>query len=280
MVRVPRTLTVVGGLAAASAATHLVRAGFEGRIDDLADRVLAEGLAAPAEPVTDGDLERLPEPVRRWLRYSGIIGRPIPATVRLRQAGELRIGGGGWIPFTAEEYYSTAPPAFVWKARIRMAPGVQVVGTDSYVDGRGRLEMRLLGVAPVATDSGTAVDEADLLRFLNEIMWFPAGALLPEISWEAVDDDSARATMTYAGASGSAVFSFDRDGRLTTMVADRYDRESAAVVPWSTPIGSYGEFDGFRVPTSGEAVYARPDGDHSYIRLRITDVGYDVPRRY
>ena len=86
--------------------------------------------------------------------------------------------------------------------------------------------------------------------------------------------------MTYGGASGSAVFSFAADGRLTTMVADRYDRESDAVVPWSTPVQSYGEFAGIRVPTSGEAVYARPDGDYSYIRLRVTEVEYDVPRRY
>ena len=280
MNRFPKALTVVGGLAAASAATQLVRAGFESRIDDLADRVLAEGLAAPADRVTERDLDGLPEAVRRWLRFSGVAGRPVLATVRLRQMGELRVGGGGWVPFAAEGYYSTAPPAFVWKARIRMGRGVQVVGTDSYVDGRGRLEMRLLGVAPVATDSGTAVDEADLLRFLNEIMWFPAGALIPEISWEPIDEESARATMTHGGASGSAVFSFDADGRLTTMVADRYDRESAAVVPWSTPVQSYGEFGGVRVPTSGEAVYARPGGDYSYIRLRVTEVEYDVPRRY
>ena len=274
------TLAVLGGVAAAATAMRLGRAGFERRIDADADWVLVSGLSAAPQPVREGDLDGLPEPVRRWLRRSGVVGRPIPATVRLRQTGELRVGGGGWVPFTAEQYYSTSPPAFVWKARIRMAPGIEVVGTDSYVDGRGRLEMRLLGVVPVATDSGTAVDEADLLRFLNEIMWFPAGALIPEISWESVDEESARATITHRGVSGTATFSFDADGRLTTMVADRYDRESGAVVPWSTPVQSYGEFAGVRIPASGEAVYARPGGDYSYIRLRITEVEYDVPRRY
>ena len=274
------TVAVLGGVAAAATAMRLGRAGFERRIDDDADWVFVSGLSAPADPVRERDLDRLPEPVRRWLRWSGVVGRPIPATVRLRQAGDLRIGGGGWVPFTAEEYYSTSPPAFVWKARIRMAPGVEVVGTDSYVDGRGRLEMRLLGVAPVARDSGPAVDEADLLRFLNEIMWIPAAALLPEITWEPVDDGSARATITNRGVSGTATFFFDVEGPLTTMVADRYDRETGAVVPWSTPVRSYGELAGVRVPTSGEAVYARPGGDHSYIRLRVTDIEYDVPRRY
>ena len=45
-------------------------------------------------------------------------------------------------------------------------------------------------------------------------------------------------------------------------------------------VQSYGEFAGVRIPASGEAVYARPGGDYSYIRLRITEVEYDVPRRY
>ncbi|MCA1781607.1 MAG: hypothetical protein LC679_05330 [Intrasporangiaceae bacterium] len=279
-----RTSVIAGGLAgvvvAATTGIRIGRNAFERRIDAEIDSVLGQGSVGARAPVSEEDLATLPEPVRRWLRWSGVVGRPIPSTVRLRQEGELRIGGRGWIPFTAQEYYSTASPAFVWKARITMASGVEVVGKDSYLDGRGALEMRLLGVVPVARDSGPAVDEADLLRFLNEIMWFPAGALIPEITWEPVDDGSARATMTHGAASGTATFFFDAQGRLTNMVADRYDRESAAVVPWSTPVGSYGEFDGVRLSTSGEAVYTRPSGDYSYIRLRVTDVEFDVSQRY
>ncbi|MFK5635938.1 DUF6544 family protein [Ornithinimicrobium sp. LYQ103] len=145
------------------------------------------------------------------------VGKPIPSTVRLRQEGELRVGDLGWLPFTAEEYYSTQPPAFVWKATIRMAPGITVIGTDSYLGGRGALDMRVLGLVPVAQDSGHDMDQGDLLRFLNETMWFPSAALIPQITWEPVDDVSARATMTYGGVTGTATFFFDIDGRPTNM---------------------------------------------------------------
>ena len=242
--------------------------------------MLAAAVAAARDPVTEEDLAALPSPVQRWLRASGVVGRPIPTTVRLRQEGELRLGGGGWIPFTAQEYYSTSPPAFVGRARITMAPGVVIAGKDSYLDGHGELAMRLLGAVPVARDSGPVMDEADLLRFLNEIMWFPAAALLPQIAWEPVDDGSARATMSVGGVRGSATFVIDAEGRLADMVADRFDRDGGSVVPWSTPVDAYGEFGGVRVPTSGEAVYARAAGDHPYIRIQITDLEYDVPRRY
>ena len=272
--------TVAVVVAVVASALGIGRRRLEHRIDAEIEGLLESGRVGVRAPVSADDLAALPEPVQRWMRWAGVVGGQIPSTVRLKQEGELRVGDGGWLPFTAEQYYSTAPPAFVWKADIRMGPGVRIIGKDSYLDGRGALEMRVLGVVPVARDSGPEMDAADLLRFLNEMMWFPAGALIPEITWEPVDDVSARATMSYGGASGTATFYFDLDGRVTNMVADRLDRDHGSVVPWSTPIAAHGEFDGVRVPTVGEALYARPEGDFPYIRLTVTDVDYDVPQRY
>ena len=271
---------LTGAVAVAASAVRLGRYKLERRVNGEVDDLLASARAVDRGPVSEEDLLGLPEPVGRWLRWSGAVGRPIPATVRLKQAGELRVGDLGWLPFTGEEYYSTSPPAFVWKADVRMAPGVRVVGKDSYLDGRGALEMWVMGLVPVARGAGPDMDEGDLLRYLNEIMWFPAGALIPEITWEPVDDDSARATMSHRGVTGTATFFFDADGRVIDMVADRHDREAGAVLPWSTPISAHGEFDGVRVPIAGEAIYAREDGDHSYIRLTVKDVEQDVPERY
>jgi hypothetical protein len=276
-------LTVGGMTAAALLVASVIRVGgsrLERRINDQIDDVLGSSGTPTSEPVSEEHLAVLPEPVQRWLRWSGAVGRPIPSTVRLRQEGQLRVGDFGWLPFTAEEYYSTEPPAFVWKARIRMAPGISVIGKDSYIDGRGALEMRILGVFPVARDAGPQMDQGDLLRYLNEIMWFPAGALIPQISWEPVDNLSARATMSYRGVSGTATFFFDEEGRPTTMTADRHDREHGSVVPWSTPIYTYGQFDGAKVPTSGEALYVVHNGDSPYIRATVTDVAANVPHRY
>jgi hypothetical protein len=218
--------------------------------------------------------------VQRWLRYSGVVGKPIPTAVRLRQEGELRLGDRGWVPFTAEEYYTTDPPGFVWSVRLEMAPLVAVVGRDAYVAGRGSMDMRLLGLFPVARDRGPDMDRGDLLRYLNEIMWFPAGVLSPYITWDAIDASSARATMSYAGVSAPATFFFDEQGRLSNMVADRVDRHDGRVNSWSTPITDYGEFGGVWVPVAGEAVYARESGDFPYIRVRVTALEYDRPERY
>lgn len=276
---------VLGGVAL-GAAVSLVsnaidqRRELEERIAGEIDALLATVNPDGQEVVTEDALAGLPEPVGRWLRWSGVVGKKRPATVRLRQSGELRLGNSGWFPFVAEEYFTIDPPAFIWAARMTMVPGVTVIGRDRLVDGEGSIEMRLLGLVPVARDTGPEMDRGALLRYLNEIMWFPAAGLSPSISWEAVDSESARATITHAGVSASATFRFDRDGRLTDMVADRYDREAGRVLPWSTPISDYGEFGGVRVPVAGEAVYARGEGDIPYIRLRVTAVEHDRPERF
>ena len=111
-------------------------------------------------------------------------------------------------------------------------------------------------------------------------MWFPAGAISPSITWESIDATSARATMRYGGVSAPATFRFDGQGRLTTMVAERFDSDEGRDNPWSTPISAYGEFGGVRVPVAGEAIYARDSGDYPYIRVRITTVEYDRAARF
>jgi hypothetical protein len=75
--------------------------------------------AAPGQAgvVTEEMLADLPEPVRRYLRYTGVVGRPFPGTIRLRQNGRMR--AGPWLPLEAEEYYSVQPPGFVWAGTAR-----------------------------------------------------------------------------------------------------------------------------------------------------------------
>ena len=75
-----------------------------------------------AEPtiVTAEMLDGLPVPVRRYLTYSGVMGKPIPRTVHLRQAGRMQLNSAlPWVRLAAEEHYSIDPPGFVWETAPR-----------------------------------------------------------------------------------------------------------------------------------------------------------------
>lgn len=249
---------------------------FERRMAREIDDLLAD--ARPAgRTITEPDLERLPEPVRRWLRYSNAVGTAPPSTVRLRQEGQFQMEGRGWVPFGAEQYFTVSPPGFLWKASFDMAPMVSVTGRDRYRAGEASMEMRVLSLVPVANKSGGGLNQGDLLRFLGEVQWFPAAALADYVVWEGVDADSARATMTYGGIAASMTFRFGADGRLLELTAIRYNDSRGRNESWVNRNDADQEFGGSRVPSAGEARWEYDTGPYPYIRWRITAIEHNRP---
>jgi hypothetical protein len=145
-----------------------------------------------------------------------------------------------------------------------------------YAEGHGRMLVKVASLWPVADASGVQTDQAAMMRYLSEMMWFPAAFLAGNISFEAVDDSSARVILTDHGRSATATLVFDQQGRLTDFVAKRY-RTADANDPetWSTPVTGYGEYEGLRLPACGKAIYKLPGGDLEYIDVTITGLHYD-----
>src|SRR5574341_590167 len=96
--KVRRPIMLVAGVLAAivivaAVAIIVSRVMLERRLDSEINDLLA-GAAGGGRPaiLTEADLAWLPEPVRRWLRYSQVVGRERPVTVRLTQVGQFRLG--------------------------------------------------------------------------------------------------------------------------------------------------------------------------------------------
>jgi uncharacterized protein DUF6544 len=233
--------------------------------------------AAPgrAGVVTEEMLADLPEPVRRYLRYAGVVGRPFPGTVWLRRTGTMRLGPR-WLPFDAEEHYSVQPPGFVWAGTARLGPFPVARARDMYAGGEGRMLVKAASLWPVVDASSEQMDQGEMLRYLNEMTWFPAAFLAGNISFQAVDDSSARVTLTDHGRAATATMFFDTQGRLTDFVAQRYRTpDSSDPDTWSTPVTGYGEFEGLRLPVTSKAIYKLPGRDLEYITVTLTDLHYD-----
>ncbi len=284
-----RTLKIVAGavlvlLASMLAAAMIGRYTFNRSVDQEVSDLFQRSAAAEPSILTDADIEHLPEPVQRWLRYSNVLERAYPQTVRLKQEGEIRLSpDGAWMPFTAEQYYTTDPPSFIWKIDTRMMGFLPVSGRDAYVDGHGNMKILAGSLIPVVDETGEHMDQGTLVRYLNEIMWFPAGAVSPYIEWEAVDSNAAKVTMSFNDMTVDATFYFDDEGRPINMMAMRYQDAGDGEItwlPWWTPIHEYGEFDGVRMGIAGEAYWEEDWGNFTYVRLRLTDVEYNVPELY
>jgi len=248
---------------------------FAAAIDDDVRR-LAAAASRETVIVTEEMLAGLPPVVQGHLRQSGVVGRAIPTIVRLRQTGRIRSSvEASWMSLEAEEVYSTDPPAFVWRASFPSAGLPLVTGRDEYRQGGGSILMKMLALFPVADESGGELVAAGLMRYLNEIMWFPQAYLGGNISWRGIDDTSAEVTIADRGMTASAILFFDGEGRLTNFRAQRHNTATRQVETWETPITGYGELDGLQLPIRGEGVWKQAGGDFAYIEVEVTALAFD-----
>ena len=251
---------------------------FNKQVDNEVADMLAMVEGERAEIVSEEAVIQLPEPVQRWLYFSGVVGKPKVLAVRLKQEGRFRqTPQQEWMPFTAEEYYITALPAFIWKADIKAGPLFRISARDRLDGAEGNMLIRLLSLFTIADAYGEEINRGSLMRYLDEIIWFPSAAVSEHILWEPVDDDSAQATISYGGLSVTARFFFDEAGRVVNIVTERYRDEGGrfSAERWSTPILEYGEFDGLRLPVRGKAVWHLQNGDFEYFDARVTAIEYN-----
>jgi hypothetical protein len=231
--------------------------------------------------VTQGDLDGLPEPVQRYLRYTQIIGKERVRTVRLKQRGFFRTKEDQkWMPLRAQEYFTVDPPAFLWYGKMRMFPLITVSGIDKFFRNKGSLVIKLFSAIKVVDASGKECDQAELVRYLNEMVWFPVAFLSDFIRWEPINSESARATIQVHDLTASAVLYFNKKGQMTNFVAERYMDvgEKSVLEKWSTPFKEYAELNGIMVPVKGEGVWKLSAGDFCYVKITgITDIEYNNP---
>lgn len=278
---------VTGGLAGSTVAAVAIGNLLWKRGTKKAVRRLGPDTSSSAEGEGQGirfsraQLEGLPEPVVRYFDFALTPGQRLLRGARLEHRGTFRGGlDEPWSPFTSVQHFSVLPPGFVWDASIHLAPLLTVRVRDSYIGGTGTMHGKIAALIPVVHQSGgAALNAAALHRLLAEMVWLPT-ALLPGrgVTWTAIDDATARATLSDAGTSVWLDFQFNRKGEIVRVsTPERYrDVEGTAVpTPWVCSVGSYQEVDGMRVPAEGEVEWILPEGRLSYWRGRIVRSAYD-----
>ncbi|KGF73979.1 hypothetical protein DO97_00075 [Neosynechococcus sphagnicola sy1] len=225
------------------------------------------------------ELEGLPAPVQRFFQTVLKEGQPIVAAVKLSQQGQFNMSEteSKWSPFTATQLVMTQQLGFDWDARIQMAPGVNAFVHDTYLLGEGSLHASLLGLFTVANMHGEPENnQGELLRFFAETTWYPT-ALLPSqgVRWEAIDDNSARATLTDGATTVSLVFQFNAEGTISTMRAEARYRDKLTAMPWSGRFWEYSIRDGMLIPLEGEVGWEYPEGIRLYFKGKITEIHYE-----
>jgi len=229
-----------------------------------------------AAPVTAAEIEALPAPAQRYLRFMGVVGRP--------RDWSFRAGFEGWFRFRphrrfmacdAWQYTNRLGLGRAFHALMRFGYVVPIVGRDSYARGQGRVQIRLLDAYTYADLKGEAYDASGLVAYLNDVaLLAPSMLLVPEVAWSAVDNSSFTLAITDQGHTVSARILVDERGALVEFTTtDRYytdpdDPKNAQRVRWTTPVSGWERIDGRQLFTRAEARWHLPAGLFTYADFR------------
>ena len=258
----------------------LVAAAMAGwrQLDRRADQALWQRLAStqPSSPerFDPAMLKGLPDPVQRFFRFTIDTGTPLYTVSEISMQGRFSLGSKAapnYFSMTAQEILA-APLGFVWTMAASRGL-VSISGSDTGSWSRFWLN----GLVPVARMGGSP-DHAlsSFGRYMAEALFWSPAALLPgpHVTWEAIDDHSARVLVSHGGLEQTIELTIEENGRPTAVQFLRWSDANPEGVFRFQPFGGYlsefRDFHGFHLPTHVEA--GNQFGTDEYFPFYIVDV--------
>ena len=253
--------------------------GFQATYERERDRGLARVAAGPT--LTEGELARLPAPVRQYLRRSGAVGKPRVKNLRVRWVGRMKPApGADWMDIRAEQYSFFDEPTRLFLLEASRY-GVPFASLHLYIGPSATMQVRVASLVDIVDAHGAEMNQSETVTLFNDMcVLAPATLVDADIAWQELDERTVRGRFTNAGHTVSADLFFDPEGDLLNFVSsDRYQSADGKVYerfPWSTPLSAYRDFAGRRVATHGDAVWKHPEGDLVYGTFDVEDIRYNV----
>jgi hypothetical protein len=242
----------------------------------ISDAVYAQTLPISAEPVMT-TFVGLPDPVARYIQYSRAHSRRPIRRLSLKQTGFYRLKPQGkWKPIQGQLELETTPFKRQWSGVIRQSVVLSLLARDSYADREAILHTERFSFLPTERAMGPEMDRSALAAILSELPLTPT-ALLPSrrLTWEAIDDTQARATLHDRDLQVSGIFHFDELGRIRLFQTDdryRYHKHKIMQTPWSVAYRDYVEFGNVRIPMWLRATWLIDKRPFNYSDLKVTNV--------
>jgi hypothetical protein len=156
-------------------------------------------------------------------------------------------------------------------------------GSDTYVNGRGRMFGKLLNVLKVVDGSGREFDLGELVTYLNDACLLAPSMLLNDnVSFAAIDAESFDITLVDADNEVTARVFVGSDGRLVDFsTTDRWyaGPHGLVLARWTTPIEGWITNGDRLLPSHGRAVWHLETGEFEYAwgRFEPETLEFNVP---
>ncbi len=227
--------------------------------------------------LTESDIQPLPFPVKRYLKYAGVLNTPKLNNVHIVFTGQMRGKGRGFMEFTSEQYNFFDEPARLFFMKGKMF-GITVPGYHKYTRGTAIMDIRLFGLFPIVKQSGTVMNKTETVTLFNDMcLMAPASLIDKRIKWQEIDSNTVKASFTNHDIGISAILYFNDEGQLINFISDdRTEINDMKQYPFSTPVSAYKNVNGINVMSHGEAVYQYPDEKFTYGKFNLEKIEYNT----
>jgi hypothetical protein len=230
--------------------------------------------------VTENDIQSLPFPVQKYLRYTQAIGKPRVINFRAEYKGKIKPRpDGDWLEFHSQQYNFFDDFARLFYIQSKMY-GIPFDGYHSFIGKNAVMLIKIASLFKVADARGEKMNQGETVTLFNDIcIMSPAFLIDPSIKWEAVDSLSAKARFTNKGITISATLFFNEKGELINFSSDdRFmsaDGKEYMSYRWTTPASDYVEYAGRRLPSKGILLWHTPKGEFQYGEFNLVNIEYN-----
>lgn len=192
----------------------------------------------------------LPEPVKRYLSHAlfsedvgGTSETQLASAVRLKMRGEIKLKGN-WHSFQAEQVICQQQ-GMIWQATA-WVNGLPIIGWDRFIDGKGAMQWKLLGLLPVVQADGKDITRSVIGRMQGEYVWLPSAFLDSAVKWTASDEAHACAELTL----------LEETTRLHLTISESGSLQAACLKRWGDPEETIPHYENFGIAVEDEETFS------------------------
>jgi len=230
--------------------------------------------------INENDIAHLPVSVKKYLKYTGSVGKVKPQNVCIEfEADMFKNKGDKPMKSTSIQYnfFDKYSRIFYMRASKMFIP---FYALHVYRNEEATFQVKVADLIKVVDVSGPDLTKAETVTLLNDMCVFAPGALIDSrITWSEIDSLSSKVTLNNGKFNVSAILYFNGKGELINFISDDrsalQDDGTMKQVRWSTPVSNYKEIDGRMIPNYGEVIWNYPEGDFTYGVFNLKKISYN-----
>jgi hypothetical protein len=165
--------------------------------------------------IKESDLQHLPSIIKKYLYYTGIVGKEGVLNVKIKFEGRIRSKPeDSWMTFTSEQYNFFDKPTRIFYIKAYKM-GIPAKGIHLYKDEKAIMVIKLAGLFKVVDAKGLEMNQGETVTVFNDMCCMaPATLIDKNIQWEIIDSLTVKARYTNGNITITATLFFNEDGRL------------------------------------------------------------------